>query len=281
MTVSTSINTLRRAALALALLPLLLAAGPAPKAEVKLWRLDCGSNFVADLNNFSDTRAYSGQSRQLVASCYLIRHGDQYMLWDTGFGRSLLGKAVPAGQSGATLRVAIVDQLKDLGVTPEQISFIGISHYHGDHIGQAADFPQAKLMIGEGDLEVVKSNAQAGAALAPWIAGKSPVEGVKGDKDVFGDGSVTMLDLPGHTPGHHGLLVKLDHTGWVLLSGDVAHFRENLESDGVPGFNVDRSKSLASMDRFKRLGANLKAVVIIQHDPRDVPKLPQFPKAAD
>jgi N-acyl homoserine lactone hydrolase len=72
-----------------------------------------------------------------------------------------------------------------------------------------------------------------------------------------------MLDLPGHTPGHHGLLLKLAKTGYVLLSGDVAHLRENLETDGVPPFNYDRAKSLASLDRFKKISSNLKALTII------------------
>ncbi len=283
MTARDPIASLKRAALALLFLPL-TAAGPAPQpsAAVSITRLDCGHSFVADFDGgFSDTRAFVGQSRALVASCYLIRHGDKYMLWDTGYGRSYLGKALTPGESGATLTVTIVDQLKQLGLKPEQISLVGISHYHGDHSGQVADFPQAKLMIGEGDLEVMKTTPAAAARIAPWISGKSEVEGVKGDKDVFGDGSVVMLDLPGHTPGHHGLLVRLQHTGWVMISGDVAHVRENLATDGVPSFNADRAKSLASMDRFRKMAANLKAVVIIQHDPRDVSKLPAFPKAAD
>jgi N-acyl homoserine lactone hydrolase len=91
---------------------------------------------------------------------------------------------------------------------------------------------------------------------------------------------VIMLDLPGHTPGHHGLLVKLKTTGAVLLTGDVAHFHENYDSNGVPSFNVNRADSLASLDRFKKLAANLKATVIIQHDPRDIGKLPVFPAMA-
>jgi glyoxylase-like metal-dependent hydrolase (beta-lactamase superfamily II) len=90
-----------------------------------------------------------------------------------------------------------------------------------------------------------------------------------------------MLDLPGHTPGHHGLLVRLPKLGPVLLSGDVAHFRENLDTSGVPSFNVDRAQSLASMDRFTKLARNLRATVIIQHELQDVAKLPAFPQAAE
>ena len=68
--------------------------------------------------------------------------------------------------------------------------------------------------------------------------------------------------------------------GAVLLSGDLAHFRENYESNGVPSFNSDRAQTVASLERFKQIAANLKATVIIQHEPRDVEKLPAFPAAA-
>ena len=74
-----------------------------------------------------------------------------------------------------------------------------------------------------------------------------------------------------------GLLVKLEKTGYVLLSGDVTHFHENYDSDGIPTWNANRADSLASLDRFRKIAKNLKATVIIQHDPRDVAKLPVFP----
>jgi len=98
---------------------------------------------------------------------------------------------------------------------------------------------------------------------------------------VFGDGTVLMLSTPGHTPGHHSLLVKLKNTGNVLVTGDLAHFHENYESNGVPSFNTSRAETLASLDRVKKLVGNVKARVVIQHDRRDIDKLPAFPAAAD
>ena len=64
-------------------------AGNGP--SLKLWRLECGVIQVDDLNDFSDTYAYTGRSKRLTASCYLIKHGDDYMLWDTGLPKSDLG----------------------------------------------------------------------------------------------------------------------------------------------------------------------------------------------
>ena len=257
-------------------------AGKVKGTVDKLTRLDCGTVHVNNLNYFSDTQSYTGQKRDFVASCYLIQVGNAYMLWDTGLPAAAKDAPNdPAKPTSGTLRKTIVEQLAELGIKPDQIGLIGISHNHGDHTGQAADFPKAKLVIGAGDLAAIRKNEAIGKPLANWLGDGAKVEGIEGDKDLFQDGSVTMINLPGHTPGHHGLLVRLPKTGAVLLSGDVAHFHENLDSDGVPAMNVSRADSLAAMDRFRKLAKSLKAVAIIQHDPRDVPKLPAFPAGAE
>jgi N-acyl homoserine lactone hydrolase len=265
--------------------PLSVAAtNPASIADVRLWRLDCGSLWTYNLDELSDTRSYVGQSKLFVGSCYLVQHGDAYLLWDTGLSKEYLGKPLTRGDADSTsLSTTVVDQLARIGVKPAQVSMIGISHYHFDHIGQAADFPQAKLLIGKGDFEVLGQPGHEARAkfFSPWLQANANVEKISGDHDLFGDGSVVMLDLPGHTPGHHGLLVQLPKRGAVLLSGDVVHLRENLASAGVPSFNTDRAQSLASMDRFTKLARNLDATLIIQHEEQDVAKLPVFPEAAE
>lgn len=264
-------------------LGLSIPATAAPAPSLRLWRLDCGTVQVNNLNVFSDTYAYVGQSKRLTASCYLIKHNDAYMLWDTGLPETLLGASLQApGAMAPVLSRTIQDQLSAISVPPASISIIGISHSHFDHTGQAASFPQAKLLLGKGDVDALrKAGSEPARPLEHWLTGGGALEEITGDKDIFGDGSVIMLDLPGHTPGHHGLLVKLANTGYVLLSGDLAHFRENYEHDGVPSFNDDRSKTLTSLDRFKQIARNLKAITIIQHEPEDIAKLPQFPKSAD
>jgi len=113
-----------------------------------------------------------------------------------------------------------------------------------------------------------------------WIKGDSKVEPQALDKDVFGDGSVIILRTPGHTPGHQSLLVKLAQMGPVIITGDAVHFRENWDSDGVPAFNYDRAQTVASVERLKKIAANLNAKVIIQHDARDIDKLPATPTFA-
>lgn len=258
------------------------SAQAAAPVDLKLWRLDCGTIQEADLNLFSDTYAYVGQSARLESGCYLIQHGDTYMLWDTGLADDALGLPLQGpGSRGESLRITLPDQLATLGINVKQIDVVGISHYHFDHTGQAHHFPQARLLMGKGDIEALRAPGSSRAKpLAHWLSGAGKLEEITGDKDIFGDQTVVMLDLPGHTPGHHGLLVKLPRTGYVLLSGDVAHFEQNYRSDGVPIFNVDRAQSLASLARFKEIAKNLRATVVIQHEAQDIGKLPAFPAFA-
>jgi glyoxylase-like metal-dependent hydrolase (beta-lactamase superfamily II) len=265
-------------ALAAVWLGLGAAAPPAPPADMALWRLDCGSVLVGDLNVFSDTYAYTGRTKTLTDSCYLVRHGGQYLLWDTGFPKELVGKSETDGAFTASMKVSLVDQLARIGVRPDQVTYVGISHRHDDHTGQLPEFPHATLLIGAGDFETLK--ARKSDRITPWTRGGGKVEPVTGDKDVFGDGSVIMLDMPGHTEAHHSLLVRLPRTGPVLLTGDLYHFAENRATGGVPGFNTSRSLTMASMARFESIARNLHARVIIQHEPADIAKLPLFPAAA-
>jgi N-acyl homoserine lactone hydrolase len=245
--------------------------------DMSLARLDCGTpNPPTAVNQrMSDTYSYGDLKIQLVYSCYLIKHGNDYLLWDTG-------NAITA--PNVAPKVSLVDQLAKINLTPEQIKYVGISHYHGDHVGQVGSFRKSTLLIGKGDWdELTSAKPREGAVAAPfasWIKGESKVEPVPLDKDVFGDGSVIMLYTPGHTPGHHSLLVKLPKMGAVFISGDLMHFRENYETNGVPTFNTDRAQTLASLDRAKKIVASAKATVIIQHDARDLDKLPVFPESA-
>src|SRR5262245_65026436 len=187
-------------------------------ADITLTRIDCGTAATpTDVGQrFSDTFAYKDVKLTFTYSCYVIKHGDDYMVWDTGFA---------PGTNPNAPKVGIADRLKELKVTPEQVKYVGISHFHGDHTGQLAPFTNATLLIGKGDWDGVTATppmqgANAAASRA-WIDEKRKVEALTTDKDVFGDGSVIVLRMPGHTPGHSSLLVRLKDMGPVLLTGDL------------------------------------------------------------
>jgi N-acyl homoserine lactone hydrolase len=260
---------------ALAITGLIAPAQAAP--DMSLTRFECGTPQPPIPVNprLSDTFAYGDLKLQFVYSCYLVKHGDEYLLWDTGHAMTTPNVAP---------KVSLVDLLAKLELKPDDIKYVGISHYHGDHTGQVNFFPKATLLVGQREWDAISSPKPAeGVNFKPfesWIKGDSKVEPLPNDKDVFGDGSVIILATPGHTPGHRSLLVKLPQKGAVLITGDAAHFRENYDTDGVPSFNYDRAQTLASLARLKKIAANLNATVIIQHDARDVEKLPAFPAAA-
>jgi len=269
-------------ALAGCLMTLTLQAQLAP--EVTLTRLDCGNEPTpVAAEEFSDTYAHHDLQIPFTYSCYLIKHGSDYMIWDSGN---------PVGSAPSAPKVSLVELLGQLKLRPDQIKYLGISHYHHDHIGQVGSFAKSTLLIGKGDWDELSAIEPSRgvdpatvalwrASFAPWISGSGKIEALAGDKDVFNDGTVVILNMPGHTPGHHSLLVRLKRMGNVLLSGDLAHIRENYESNGVPAWNFNRADTLASLDRFKQIAKNLKATVIIQHDARDIGKLPAFPESAD
>src|ERR1044071_5764163 len=105
----------------------LAAWAQAPQApDMSLTRLDCGTPQAPTAVNqrFSGTFSYGDKKVQFVYSCYVIKHGDDYMLWDTGHSMSAPNVAP---------KVSVVDQLAQLNIKPEQIKFVGISHYHADH----------------------------------------------------------------------------------------------------------------------------------------------------
>jgi glyoxylase-like metal-dependent hydrolase (beta-lactamase superfamily II) len=253
--------------------PAAAQAPPAAAPSLALWRLDCGR--LED----GEARPSPWRKEPLPIPCFLVRHGARYLLWDAGLSARALGNAHPQMKLDRT----VSDQLAQIGVKPEQVEFVAISHYHGDHTGQASQFPKARLLIGAADLAALKSTPlPEGAApshLAPWIEGGAPVDALIEDKDVFGDGRVVVLMTPGHTPGHLALLVKLAG-GNVMISGDLWDGHGNVLTDDMPAFNTSRAETAASRERFRRLAYKLDATVILQHEIDDVAKLPLFPKAA-
>jgi len=97
------------------------------------------------------------------------------------------------------------------------------------------------------------------------------------DHDVFGDGSVRVIQSPGHTVGHTVLLVHLADAGPILLSGDLWHLSESRAHRRVPPFNVDRAQTLTSMDKVEEIVSANGARVVIQHEADHITALPPFP----
>jgi N-acyl homoserine lactone hydrolase len=265
-----------------------LAAGcasmaPASSGVQRLYVLYCGEAQIPDVSPWSPG-VNVGQSALFSDNCYLIRHGSEWMLWDSGYPDSLVEK--PEGIVGPRSRAlrsrTLASQLAEIGVTPSQITRLAFSHSHGDHIGNGNLFTAATLYIQKAEYDAAFGAEPAKYGFAPatydQLRGNRVVK-LEGDFDVFGDGSVQILSTPGHTPGHQSLLVRLPVTGAVVLSGDAAHFQENFDKRRVPSFNYDKDQSLQSMDKLDRIVKAERAQLWINHDAKQnatIAHSPQF-----
>lgn len=264
----------------------LAACAPKP-AAIKLYVMECGRFDVSDMSVFADNHALDGQKRTLIDTCYLIRHPKGDLLWDSGIPDSLAAQAdgVMQGPFHITVPKTLASQLAEIGVKPEEIEYFAISHSHFDHVGNAPLFAAtAKFISNPAERahmfrEEAKQNAETWPSVEPLQ--KSATIDAATDHDVFGDGSVLMIQTPGHTPGHMSLLVRLKKTGPVLLTGDLYHTAEARAQKLVPTFNTDRGETLVSMEKFEKLAGETKARVIIQHRLEDFEALPHAPKFLD
>jgi len=270
------------AAAALAL-PAAAAPGKAPPKGLKLYAMDCGLFEVANGDMFSDDGAYKGQPEKLVVPCFLIRHPKGDLVWDTGVPQETADLPGGKGPGGLTVKHKLTDQLAQLGLSPDKVTYLSVSHGHFDHIGNAGMFARSTWIVDKRERDwVFRPEARKDAA---GFARYSALENAKtivvdGDApyDVFGDGSVTIYRTPGHTPGHTVLLVKLPKAGPVILAGDMWHIAESRQARRVPRFNFDKAQTLASMDKVEKLAADTHAKVIREHVIADFETLPAFPK---
>jgi glyoxylase-like metal-dependent hydrolase (beta-lactamase superfamily II) len=158
-------NTQARPGLAIAFLALLVVASatpstaqgtgkPEPASADRLYTLDCGLTEFTNAAYFSDTGEYNGKSLALPSPCYLIRHGKDWLLWDTGNGDKLAEMPNGGTKFGGrfTVKGTLVSQLAELDLKPDDIRFAAISHLHQDHTGNINLFPKATFLLSATEL---------------------------------------------------------------------------------------------------------------------------------
>jgi N-acyl homoserine lactone hydrolase len=257
----------------------------------KLFRLDCGRSVANDESVWTPGENV-GRRIEFSSTCWLVKHGSEWLLWDTGvpeaahndpLGWSTLPKLIVYH-----LDKTLTDQLAEIGLKPGDITHVAISHTHGDHIGNMGLFPDTKVLMQQAEYNWINSgngpndNVNQLIALARKLLGNPKnLQLLDGDADVFGDGSVTLVSTPGHTPGHQSLLVHLKNSGFIILSGDVTHTEENFKKDIVPSLNTDKEKSIASMDKIRQMIATYKAKFFINHDKEETDTLRLIPAFYD
>lgn len=187
---------------------------------------------------------------------FLIERKGNLVLFDTGLGARiheemkplryrqnwLFNKFVMKTEFDA-LRDPVIKQLPTLGYDPKSVKSVILSHLHWDHAGGMLDFPHAEFIIGKKEWESATApdshkhayireqyeRPELHKRLVSTIPGKTFL-GFPASYDVFGDGSLVLVDLPGHTDGLMGLVVTMPSGKMFLLGGDSFYFPENLES---------------------------------------------------
>ena len=243
-----------------ALLCAILAAGPALAAGAvdRLYVIECGERTAPDVAPWTPG-VNVGKPIDFVDTCYLIRHGADWMVWDTGVTDNLF--TTPSADPASWKRAkSLAGELEKLGVKPAEVGYVAVSHTHPDHIGNVELFPQAMLLVQKAEYTWPNQDG------SPRFKPAHPVKQLEGEYDVFGDGSVRLIPTPGHTPGHQSALIRLAHTGAVLLSGDAVHLRDNWDARRVPSINFDKDKTAASMTKMAGLIEQEKAQLWINHD---------------
>jgi N-acyl homoserine lactone hydrolase len=257
----------------------------------KLFRLDCGRSLANDESVWTPGENV-GRSIEFSSTCWLIKHGSEWLLWDTGVPESALND--PRGWSTLPklivyhLDKTLTDQFAEIVLKPRDIAFVAISHTHGDHIGNVGLFPNSTILMQQAEHSWIHSpngpndNVNQLMALARNLLGTpKKLQLIDGDTDVFGDGSVTLVSTPGHTPGSQSLLVHLKNSGFIILSGDVVHSEENFERNIVPSLNTNKAESIASMEKIRQMIAIYKATLFINHDKKQTDKLKLLPAFYD
>ncbi len=256
---------------------------PTSGAQLTLYVLNCGRIQIKDMSMFTPGEN-EGREMDGANTCYVVSHpSGGTLVWDTGLPDALA--ELPDGQEdeafGVRLDRTLASQLAELDLAPGSVDYIALSHLHFDHSGNANAFAGVTWLVQAPEFEAAFGPEPQAYGFDPSSYGELEATAMilEGEHDVFGDGSVTLIPAPGHTPGHQVLLVDLPETGPVLLSGDLWHMQYNRDNRGVPSFNWDADVTLASMDKIEGVLAETGARLIIQHDPTHVDGLPYAPSA--
>ena len=250
----------------------------------RMYVIDCGENHVTDVSRWTPG-VNVGKPHVFSNHCYLIRHANGWMMWDTGNADRIAtmpnGLTAPNGIITAFMKNPLAESLKEIGVAPADIQHFAMSHSHGDHSGNANQFAAATLYMQVPEYDAVFGpESQKFGFVAANFEKLRDAKAVKlnGDHDVFGDGSVVIKPAPGHTPGHQVLIVRLPKTGPVMLSGDMVHLTYSWNNRVVPSFNFNVEQSGRTIDAMKDYAQKTGTTLWINHDKEQHAAIPKAPK---
>jgi glyoxylase-like metal-dependent hydrolase (beta-lactamase superfamily II) len=288
----------RLAAVAVLGLGAMTTAHAVSPAGMKLYVFSSGSMMLG--KGFLQNLAPMEPKIQVPIGFFVIKHPKGNVLFDTGNNDKLITDSTYWGKLASVFEVkmtpedAIDAQLAKIGLKPDDIKYVVVSHMHLDHGGNVGKFPNSTLIIQDDELSFAMFPDEPFAG--GYIPGdaqvlRSPVGTSKpslmdmvrleGDYDLFGDGSVVVHRSRGHTKGSQMLMVRLPKTGSTILTGDAVYFRENIEKNLVPNIALayDPVGIVKGYDWVRRMKATENANYFTAHDPdafKAMKKAPEF-----
>ena len=277
-----SFSVLRCASALLLVAALSAQTRPPAPASVRMYVFDCGTLTIADPMALFGLRKDEVGATNLSDAAYLVVHPRGTLLWDAGFlPDSVIESGAPqTGMARATR--TLKGQLAQAGYKPSDITYLALSHYHGDHTGNANDFRTATWLVSKVEHDAMFTEPPprfaAPATYNVLKDSKTIYVGLDRDYDVFGDGTVVIKPTPGHTPGHLALVVKLAKTGSVMLTGDIYHYPEEVGREDLPPGEADKVQALATRKAVREFVRKTGTTLWIGHDLVGFSKLKKSPE---
>jgi len=258
---------------------------PAPPATPRIYIFDNGAIKGLDPALFNFKREELKEVDFIDVS-YLIVHPRGTLMFDSGeIADAKFKDGQPVTEGVMSASKPLLPQLAAAGYKPTDIDYFALSHYHGDHTGNANQFAGATWIVQKADRDFMFGVIPQGTIID--VASFSKLKDAKTkilnneNLDVFGDGTVVMMSTPGHTPGHQVLAVKLAHRGLVVLAGDLYHYPEERTTGRIPTFEFNAEQSKASRAKIEQFVKDNKAELWIEHDIATHAKLPRSPQYVD
>lgn len=241
----------------------------APKT-LRLYIFDCGVIHTMNADAYSLKKEEVG-STEMAIPCILVAHPKGTLMWDNG---DIPDNAFKPGGGPATAGVVTQDkpllpQLAAVGYTPADITYLAMSHYHGDHVANANAFAGSTWLARQVERDRMFSDTpipRSDPANYNLLKNSKTTILDKDEYDVFGDGKVILKSTPGHTPGHQSLYLKLAKTGPVVLSGDLYHYPEERTLNRLPVAEFNKEQTAASRADLESFLKKRGAQLWIQHD---------------
>jgi glyoxylase-like metal-dependent hydrolase (beta-lactamase superfamily II) len=242
--------------------------------------------------------------RRPVHSAVLVRHPRGTLLFDSGLGRQVaqqfaVNGAIDREFFGYRAEEPAAEQLARHGVTAASLQAIVPSHMHWDHISGLADFPDTEVWVQPAEREQAALGHPPAFIQSQFSGVKrwrelsftaEPYMGFAGQRDVFGDGSVVLVPLVGHTAGHVGLFLLLPSGRRYFFTGDVTWTVEGLRRSAdrpwitrhavkLDHDNAANRRAIVQIHRLMKRHPQL--TVVPAHDENVARTLPRFPAAQE